>query len=513
MRLAGHIARKDVRALAWPVAVWLMFLLVTAWLQLRLEWQPELASPAAAADWMRTVRSVAILAGVIGASATALLAGALVLEDRVAGRRAFWLTRPIAGRHMLAGKLLGAAILLVGAPVVALVPGWLVAGFGGIELGRAVLGGLAGQAALALLAMGLAVLTANLGQHALAVLAATVLGELGLFALPAMWPGAREVPAALESQAVLILALVAGAALVSLLSQYTTRRRAIGWCAWGLALVAVVAVRLGWERDLTGGWRFEAPTAAESRLSVTPRMTEVLSGGRVRCRVAVDGGPREFAAPVGGHGVWKKAGGAPAAVDFTLSEGWGQAAARRVAGLASSGGPVEWELVLRPAGGGSGAADSQPGDFSGRVEFARMRGTVLYELPVQPGAVARRGGTRTRVVGWAKGAAETLLVEERDAIETGLGVRMRPGRVDRFLLVHRASGTVRQATALGQVAAGWHGLVHNVLALTPAPAPAGLATREGWTLVRVRFEPAGWFTREFDRLPLVAGETVREGGP
>jgi hypothetical protein len=510
MRLAGHIAGKDGRALAWPVAVWLLFLLVTAWLQLRLEWKPEVASLAAAADWMRTMRSAAILAGVISASATALLAGALVLEDRVVGCGAFWRTRPIAGGRMLAGKLLGAAVLLVGAPVVALVPGWLVAGFGWTELGRAVSGGLAGQAALVVPAMGLAVLTRNLGQHALAVLAATVLGVLGLFALPAMWPGAHEVPAALETQAVLILALVLGAALVSLLSQYTIRRRAVGWTIWGLALTAGVAVRLAWERDLTGEWRFAAATAVESRLPVTLRMGESLGGGRVRCCIETDGGPRELAAPVGGRGVWKETGGSPAAVEFTVGEGWGQAAARRVAGLAPSEGPVEWEMVLRPAGGRSGAADSKPGDFSGRVEFARMRGTVLYELPVQPGAVASRGGTRTRVVGWAKGATETLLVEERDAIETGLGVRMRPGRVDRFLFVHRASGTVRQVKALGQVAAGSHGLVHNVLALTPAPA--GLDTQEGWTLLRVRLEPAGWFAREFASLPRVAGEKAREGG-
>lgn len=514
MKLIWHVVRKDLRRLAWPAAGWLAFQVAAALGVASASWSPETVDATGAADWMRTLRTVVMLAGWVELSVAVLLAGVLVLEDHAVGSDVFWRTRPIGARRLLGAKLLSAALVLVVAPVAVLVPVWLGAGFSGGELGRAALSTLAVNAWVALMAMGVAGLTANLGQHAFAVLVLSSLALLAVIVLPELVLSEGTKVEALEAQAWLIGALVILAAVAALWWQYFIRRTAVGWGIWVAAFAGIAAVRLGWTWDMTGAGRWRAPSSAEQGVPLTlegaAKSSEFGRGSPLRVAMRAGGGDGEFMAPVAGSGNVRGGERSWATVDFSRGEGWGRDAVRRLAGVASDPGRITWELMVQQrhewADGGPAAALR----FSGQLEFARWRGGVLYELPVRPGATAQRGGERTRLVGHLEGSLGVLVVEERGVPIPGVGVVSRLQRAELFLLVHRASGAVRDVKAVGQLGAALHSLNRNMLTLTPEPA--GDLGVDGWTLVKVRLEPVEWWMRDLADAPVHPMAGAREGG-
>lgn len=513
MNLTWHIVRKDLRRMAWPVAAWLGYSVVVAIGVLLASWLPEKIEEAGAADWMRTLRSTMMAAAVIGTSAVVMLAGVMALEDRVVGSDSFWLTRPIRGWRMLQAKLLAAGLLLVVAPVVVLVPVWLAAGFDARDVLWAA-GDLAfTQALLVGVALGLAVLTENLGQHAFAALMMTGLTVIVMAVLATILERADETRDALGTQAWLVMAIFGVAAGGALVWQYRTRRTGVGWAIWVLALSGVAGVRLGWTWDLGGVMRHDHASvgeqATEVAMVVEPKVASFAARAPVRFTVNGSGDRAEFVAPVGGTGRVRQAGASELAVRISLGESWGRAAARRVAGVGETGATIAWNMILRDIWERAWDGGGRDMEFSGRVEFARMQGRILYELPVREGAAARNGGTSTRIVGHVAGEPNTLLVEERSVLRAYPIVQTIPTKVERFLLIHRETGVVRDVRAMGQVGAGACGLQLNLMRLTPEPADD--MGREGWTLVKVRFEPAGWFERELVRTPVRSNGMVPEG--
>ena len=504
MNLTWHIVRKDVRRMARPVAAWLGFLVVTAIGALLASWSPEKVEEAGAVEWMRTLRSAMMAAAVIGTSATVMLAGVMVLEDRVVGSDSFWLTRPIDGWRLLRAKLLAAGLLLVVSPVVVLVPVWLVAGFDAREVLWAAAEVAFTQALLVGVALGLAVLTVNLGQHAFSALVTTALTVLVLGVLPALAERVDATRDALGTQVWLVIAILAAAAGATLAWQYRRRRSGVGWAIWVLALGGVAGVRLGWTWDLSGVMRREsaspAEQAAEVAMMLESKVPIMTAAPPVRLTVGGTGDPGEFLAPVGGAGMLRRAGDSELAVRMALGESWCREAAKRVAGMGETGAMVGWNLVLEIPRERTGGSVGGELEFSGLVEFARVRGRMLYELPVREGATAQYGATRTRIVGRVEKTSHTLLVEERRAMRTYPVVRMVPMKVERYLLIHRETGRVRDVRARGQTGAGAYGLLMDLVILTPESTEG--MERDGWTLAKVRFEPVAWFSREFAAMPL-----------
>lgn len=123
MTLLWHIARKDARRLAIPLAVWAV--LITAH-QAAVWWLPQLPQDdRLRLQWMElfTKMLFALRLGI-----GYVLAAGIVMEDPAAGTNVFWKSLPVSGTRMFAAKALGCAVVLVIVPLLLGAPWWLLAG-------------------------------------------------------------------------------------------------------------------------------------------------------------------------------------------------------------------------------------------------------------------------------------------------------------------------------------------------------------------------------------------------
>jgi hypothetical protein len=107
MNLILHHLRKDIRALRWVLALWLLVALAVALPDL-LIFQPDYHA-ARAIDAYRD-SAAAILIGLI---AWTILLARLIQSEPVTGSASFWLTRPIPRRVSMPSQLLFIAILIM----------------------------------------------------------------------------------------------------------------------------------------------------------------------------------------------------------------------------------------------------------------------------------------------------------------------------------------------------------------------------------------------------------------
>jgi hypothetical protein len=147
---------------------------------------------------------------------------------------------------------------------------------------------------------------------------------------------------------------------------------------------------------------------------------------------------------------------------------------------------------------------------SGWMQFARMRGRVLAEVPLLAGAEARHGSSTTRIVSAsASDAANGLgvVVEERDAVfirdagvNSGRDLRRSDvSRRDCYLLVNRALGVAKCLNIMECGSANMASLLVSTRWLKfSAPERVVDGQREelpGWrdgaVLIKVRFELVG----------------------
>ena len=275
MNLTWHLAKKDLRRLALPVALWLAVLgLPALWLSL-LHVPREAVISSDALSWSNTLGALLITLSTMQMVAGVLLAGFLVLEDPVSGTTAHWLTRPIAGWRLLAAKLIAALLLLVVAPVLALLPAWMVAGFSLRDCVLAAVDWMLVLGGLMIAALTLASLARNLAQHATALLIFTVVLIAGISRLPSQW---LSVQAAFNgSPQFLVNVTVLPLLAVALALQYATRKSKCAWAVIALALVVAVSARICWrvERDpqwsatVTGKLDLPLRIGAEARTGVS----------------------------------------------------------------------------------------------------------------------------------------------------------------------------------------------------------------------------------------------------
>lgn len=138
MRPIIHQALKDARLLRWLLAAWLLVLLLYHGLAIAGLLIPGsvILSRATGQSYasLRTGFPAAnMVLGWLGVAAFLVLCASLVQADSPASSTAFWLTRPISGRTMVASKLVFALVVLVGLPLALDVLDLLVAGAGGPE--------------------------------------------------------------------------------------------------------------------------------------------------------------------------------------------------------------------------------------------------------------------------------------------------------------------------------------------------------------------------------------------
>src|SRR5262245_4683909 len=128
MRLAWHIALKDLRRAALPAGLWLAFLMAAMlWFRAGLP-AAEGNLSAGITGWMSLMSIWTQLIVSVQLVIAYVLAGALALDDTPVGTDGFWMTRPLANGRLLTAKVMASVLLFVVAPIFVLTPLWLASG-------------------------------------------------------------------------------------------------------------------------------------------------------------------------------------------------------------------------------------------------------------------------------------------------------------------------------------------------------------------------------------------------
>ncbi len=493
MNLVWHIAKKDLRRMALPVAGWCAFIAATT-IGFRLIHPPSGDALMAEVEvWTRLMGIWTQLIVGVKIVITYLLAGALVLEDALPGTAGFWQTRPIAGARLLAAKLLASLLLFVIAPLVVLTPLWLANGFSVSEIVASAWWFALGQCVVLAVSFAMASLSCNLAQFLFATLGlgfACVLCSAYFTTAPFI----KEVAPAVRRARGLILQIgLVPAAVAVFAHQFLTRRSARSWVLVGIALAAGFAVRLAGPWDVTPVAPSVPPTAA---IDVAPQLTKPRDTDNIHytpsLSAATPWNQAGFYVPTG---AWRDD-GEPA---LKLAFGW-QTAARRMLGFDRSKEPIRWRLncTLPIASFTPENAPTWHGQLS--VWFAVPR--VLGEMPLREGATFVAGSTRTRILGFAKTGEviDKVFVEVCEAKPgEGDGIRalLRPnfGSFEEYFCINRAR---HEAVPLGLWNVMGGVAMHSFLVTCKQLTVSGAETGRDSTLAVVRFERVGEFAQPIE---------------
>ncbi len=519
LQLTWHIVKKDVRLMGPTAAVWLVLVAAVA-LIVRLAAIPdEVALGGNVQSWMNSMRLLqGCLAGASGVLAV-LLVAQLVQEDGLIGEEAMWLTRPIGPGRLLAAKLLGAAVMLIAAPLAVMGPIWLATGFSFGELAGATVSVAVGQGAMIVFAGSVAALTCDLGKFVFGLVGLTV---LAVMRVAVVWE--RGVTAdVLETRMVILQVMVPVVVVAAGTMQYFTRKTRWARVMLGGGLAVVVAASLVWpwgnlagRVGLLGSW----PRGRAEAVAHPVKIERIVVPAEASATRAIywQTGPLvaadEFVVIVNGGAERVGADGAKIRASIEPGRGWVEMAAKRVLGLVPNTGPLTTAMELRQLTPGEWVGVEAGGVLSGDLRLARVKARVMGEWPWRVGASAWVGSSFTRVVSVpepTEGARGAVRIEERDALPGGLLTVWSQGRGDGavrrdyFALMNRRLGIFQTMRVVENGAMQSNGLLLAERTLE-YDVPAGVA--EDWmrdaVIVKVRFDVRERWTKT------ITGERVGE---
>ena len=253
MNLTWHIVKKDLRALRWPLLVWVA--LIAAKLSIGI----VILTIDGAGDGklFETLDALSKLLAGLECFGVVLVA-ALVQEDMLVGTTAFWRTRPISGGRLLAAKLLGLFVIFGVLPVLVTLPWWI-----GCHLPPAEIAGAAAETVvlhLLVVLLGLlwAVITDGLGRFLLWLLAFVVSIPL-LAAIIGSFLNRRNAVISADvatTRFVVVAGLLLLGIIVIVTHQFLTRRiwRSVSMIGAMIALLLLVALGWPWSWQIDSLW-------------------------------------------------------------------------------------------------------------------------------------------------------------------------------------------------------------------------------------------------------------------
>ena len=444
MTVAWHIAAKDIRRMAVPVALWLAFVAATTgWFQTGVGIGDHAVG--AMSGWIGLMSIWVPMILFAQGLFSHVLAGAMVLEDSPVGTERFWLTRPTGKSGMLRGKLLAAALLFIVAPIVVLLPFWVANGFGGGELRRAIVTLALWQATSTACALGLSSMARTLAEFLLWSVALFVAYSLCWFVMT-LSLSVHDVPAAVRRSRHLLVDTGIAVLLVGvLIAQYRRRDRRRNGLILAAGWLVAIAIAALWPADVS---RF----LGAARSMSTARPVDAATPIAVAAEPMATGERPGLVVTAG----WQRDGFYAAAlarstdgrITFGPTPEWGHAAGLRALGFDRGHDAIAWPLTGLP---GQLPGSMSPSRFSGTVEIWRARAMVVGEMPLEAGAELRRAGGRTRLIGLQREAnrIEAIVIEEHvqgtspvaRAVVAIEGGELAAGQtyVDRYFLVDRGS--------------------------------------------------------------------------
>jgi hypothetical protein len=220
MNLTWHIVKKDLRALKWPLGLWLLCVVAKLGVGVML----LNATGDEGFVWFQKMDMLA-KGLATGELLSFVLVAALIQEDLMVGTSAFWMTRPISGGRLLRAKLLTIALVFLIAPVLVTLPWWLGCNYGPGEIAWAAAETVAVHAIVVLIALLWSAVTDGLGRFlmwTLVTLAVTpMLSAIIGYYLSRKGPG--PVPEILSTRVLGMIIIMVVGIMVVLVHQYLTR--------------------------------------------------------------------------------------------------------------------------------------------------------------------------------------------------------------------------------------------------------------------------------------------------
>jgi hypothetical protein len=411
-----HVVRKDLRRLRWVLGAWCAFVAA------RLA--AEILGPDAALEGLGpqlAVEQLTWMLWIVDMLLTVLVVSRIVHDEPLVGHDAFWITRPLSPRSLLAAKLVLLAAFLVVLPVAA--EALIMRAF------HARLSGVA--AAIPSLTRYVFALIGIVGAFAAA--SAFSLAIAMFVATDDTGESAARLPD--PTGAVILMVTAAAGALAVVAYQYHRRRVGRALIVAAVALAASVIVPALWPWSLAPALAAPPPGAVPAGLSVAvdptvpPRIDEAAwlrRSGEARrnvlAKVVIDGVPADMsvrhvsarstlAFPDGGR---LETNHEQAAAAFLMASAYG-AAPRSVAGALTPARlltPVDtaneyWPTLLRVDEDAIVRYGRRPGTLTAALEVFLERASPIGVLPLREGAAFELDRRRFEIVHVLRRATST----------------------------------------------------------------------------------------------------------
>jgi hypothetical protein len=540
MNLTWHIVKKDVRALVWPIAIWLLCIVARLGIGVML----LTADGGEGADWFGKMD---VLTKVLGGFQfiTFVLTAAVIQQDLLVGTTSFWMTRPISGGRLLRAKLITLCLVFLLLPVLVNLPWWLGCGYGVDEIAWAAGETLAVQAIAVLLGLLWSVVTDGFGRFLMWTLV-TVFAAPMLVAIISFAVSRRAPPVFQEiiGTRFLLCAFIAviGIAVVTI-HQFLTRRteRSIGIIAATVGGFVLTGAFWPWSWNVDtrfysylihraeGEW----PAAAEpAGLKFTPVQAE-FSGRRDQpnragvfaSKFRVDGlTDGQGLIPVWSEHIWRWPDGTEATGRTWGHSGLGDFMKARVLGIADPDASVTSDTITFSGGIQAATMEkirAQAPAYSLQARFRLMRFVSAELVPMMAGKWTQSGTAGERIAGVEKEGPQMLVtfVGHRPSLwidNIGGGPLAATGDYVQYYLVNRAakfldrgSNTNTLSTRIGTVSIYWRTTAYRAVQERGSSLIAAINALNEAELAKVTFAEQARFSHSL----ALSAQEVAEAKP
>ena len=490
MNLTWHIVKKDLRALKWPLLLWLLLIVTKLGIGVAL----LNADGREGVEWF--AKMDALSKGLTAFEFISfVLVAALIQEDLLVGTTAFWMTRPISGARLLRAKLLSIGLVFGFMPVLVTLPWWLGCGYGLREIAWAAAETVAAQAIAVLLGLLWAVVTDGFARFLMWTLVMlfaipTLTGTLAYY-LTRGQPSPTSDLVTTRLTVGFILAVLGIAVVV--VHQFLTRRTGRSIAVIGVTAGLIIGVGVWWPwtwgiesrvysyliRQAEGEWPAAAEPAGLKFTQVSAQLPLPRPGARagrssvLQTKYRVEGLPESagLLAYYSNH-TWRWP-------DGTIRQGYtwsrsdlAELAAEKALGMALKTAPAGQyaDTVTTSAGVPTATVERLRAEPPAYTLEARLR-LIKFEtptaVPLQAGPRTLKEGLGERIAGVEKSGEELLVTYIRHfpslLVHTAGGGQLAPyGEFSQYFLVSRARDFVDHGssqdyrlTQIGTVGISW----------------------------------------------------------
>lgn len=533
MNLVWHIVKKDIRALKWPLLLWVMVIVAKLGLGVVL----LTADGTEGAGWFTRMDALTKMLTALE-FVSFVLTAAVVQQDLLVGSTAFWMTRPISGGRLLCAKILCLGLAFGAVPVLVTLPWWLGCGYGADEIAWAVAETVMVQTIAVLLGLLWSVVTDGYARFLMWTLVTlfaipTLTGTLAYYASQGQ-PKVMGDVVGTRTVVIFVLALLGIHAVV--VHQFLTRRtgRSLGIISGTVSLIIAVGAWWPWSWDLQS--RFDSwlahrterhwPVTAEPaglKFTLEPAQLNSQRPGsrpdrpfphRVKYRV---------------EGLTETQGLIPSVADQTwhwsdgttfAGRGWGRTGfsemvREKALGWAMNNSPDgQYTDTVTMSGSVPPAIavkmQAEPSVYTLKARLTLMQFISATPVPLQSGDRSLQGVVGERIAGVEKSGENFLVTFIRHypaflVNMDGFGPGVPFGYFTQYVLVNRAHDFVDrgriegQKTRVATVAIDWQTIAYRASPKAGGPRPLleAINALEGAELIKVNFVRKVEFTHEF----------------